>query len=101
LPYGRNSGRLYSEPLSYENKEILKEVMAVTPTLMRQVWSIVESMQAATLLTLDDDSLIACLTDQVACSGPPLPLEERHALGGYLQSRIGLIRDLALGRCVA
>ncbi|GAB4356495.1 MAG: hypothetical protein Fur0042_25800 [Cyanophyceae cyanobacterium] len=74
--------------------------MTVTPTMMRQVWSIVESMQAATLLTLDDDSLVACLTDQVACTSP-LPQEERHALGGYLQSRIGLIRDLALGRCVA
>ena len=74
--------------------------MIVTPTTMRQVWSIVESMQAATLLALDDDSLVACLTDHVARNSP-LPQEERSALGGYLQSRLALIRDLALGRCAA
>ncbi|MEO1592118.1 MAG: hypothetical protein AAFU71_12605 [Cyanobacteria bacterium J06632_22] len=64
------------------------------PTLLRQLWSVVEASHSSVLLTLDDSHLVEWLMSQLA--------EERgfdpaHAgsLSDYIRSRLSLIRDLA------
>ncbi|MDY7006256.1 MAG: hypothetical protein SWX82_20605 [Cyanobacteriota bacterium] len=66
----------------------------MTPTMLRQVWSLIENSQATTLISLDDATLVQWLIKQ---------LKTRNALNGreadlineYIQSRLSLIRDLA------
>ncbi len=69
----------------------------MTPTMIRQLWSIVESTHSATLLRLDDASLVRCLTEQVALACP-LQSEEMADINGYVQMKLPLIRDLATSR---
>jgi hypothetical protein len=71
--------------------------MLMSPRMLKQLWSVVESTQAQTLLNLDDMSLVQWLLKQ---------LSHRHALNHqeaslcshYIQSRLPLIRDLATQR---
>ena len=37
----------------------------MTPTMLRQLWSLVENAQAATLVNLDDRSLVQWLIEQL------------------------------------
>ncbi|MBD2636093.1 hypothetical protein H6G52_12040 [Limnothrix sp. FACHB-881] len=71
------------------------------PLLMRQLWSVVESIQTSTLLALDDDSLVNFLADRLMTGCPGIDRSDRAELDGYLQAKVSLIRDLANGRSVA
>lgn len=69
----------------------------MTPTIMRQLWSVVETTQARTLLQLDDASLVQWLVKQTK-KQVLLDCQETDFLCSYIQSRLSLIRDLAEGR---
>jgi succinate dehydrogenase flavin-adding protein (antitoxin of CptAB toxin-antitoxin module) len=66
----------------------------MTPTILRQLWSVVETTQANTLLKLDDASLVQWLLKQTK-SQASLDQNEVHSLRDYIYSRLNLIRDLA------
>ncbi|BAY76109.1 hypothetical protein NIES25_25580 [Nostoc linckia NIES-25] len=66
----------------------------MTPTIMRQLWSVVETAQAKILLQLDDASLVQWLVKQTATQ-ILLNSNETDFLSHYIQSRLALIRDLA------
>ncbi len=69
----------------------------MTPSLLRQLWSLIETTQSNILLRLDDPSLVQWLLKQ---------LKQERSLDGcetdqvcaYIQSKISLIRDLASER---
>ncbi|RCJ14757.1 hypothetical protein A6S26_08775 [Nostoc sp. ATCC 43529] len=66
----------------------------MTPTIMRQLWSVVETAQAKILLQLDDASLVQWLVKQTATQ-ILLNSNETDFLSHYIQSRLALIRDIA------
>ncbi|MBW4442726.1 MAG: hypothetical protein KME10_16125 [Plectolyngbya sp. WJT66-NPBG17] len=69
----------------------------MNPTLLRQIWALVEATQAAYLLNLDDTNLVQWILRQFNLQ-QPLNLEETTQLSNYLYSRLTLIRDLAYDR---
>ncbi len=69
----------------------------MNPTLLRQIWALVEATQATHLLNLDDAHLVQSLLGQFNVQQPLNP-EETTQLSGYLHSRLALIRDLAYDR---
>jgi hypothetical protein len=69
----------------------------MSPALLRQIWSLVETTQTNLLLNLDDESLVQCLLRQIH-SERSLDSSETDVLSRYLQSRLPLIRDVALSR---
>lgn len=66
-------------------------------TTLRQIWTLVEATQTATLITLDDSKLVERLIQQLGkqCS---LSREETDMASGYIRSRLPLVRDLAQSR---
>ena len=66
----------------------------MTPTILRQLWSVVETTQSNTLLKLDDASLVQCLLKQIKTEAM-LDHNETNILSDYIHSRLTLIRDLA------
>jgi succinate dehydrogenase flavin-adding protein (antitoxin of CptAB toxin-antitoxin module) len=69
----------------------------MTPKIMRQLWSVVETAHTKTLLQLDDASLVQWLIKQTNTQEFLEPKETDH-LSDYIQSRLTLIRDLAYER---
>lgn len=69
----------------------------MTPKIMRQLWSVVETTQTVTLLQLDDDSLVQWLVKQTNTQ-EMLDAKEVDFLCDYIQTRLSLIRDLAYER---
>lgn len=69
----------------------------MTPTILRQMWSVVETTQANTLLKLDDATLVQWLLKQTKDKAS-LDQNEIHILSDYIYSRLNLIRDLAQER---
>ncbi|MBW4643679.1 MAG: hypothetical protein KME23_11935 [Goleter apudmare HA4340-LM2] len=69
----------------------------MTPKIMRQLWSVVETAHAKTLLQLDDASLVEWLVKQTHTQVFLEPTETDY-LSDYIQSRLALIRDLAYER---
>jgi succinate dehydrogenase flavin-adding protein (antitoxin of CptAB toxin-antitoxin module) len=69
----------------------------MTPTILRQLWSVVETTQSNTLLKLDDASLVQWLLKQTK-NKASLDQNEIHTLSDYIYSRLNLIRDLAQER---
>lgn len=69
----------------------------MTPTILRQLWSVVETSQAHTLLKLDDASLVQWLLKQTK-NQASLDGDETNILTNYIESRLTLIRDLAQER---
>lgn len=69
----------------------------MTPTILRQLWSVVEMTQSNILLKLDDASLVQWLLKQTKTKAS-LDHNETHILSDYIQSRLTLIRDLAQER---
>ncbi|BAY28324.1 hypothetical protein NIES37_57830 [Tolypothrix tenuis PCC 7101] len=69
----------------------------MTPTIMRQLWSVVETAQTKTLLQLDDATLVQWLVKQTNTQALLEP-KETDFLCDYIQSRLSLIRDLAYER---
>jgi hypothetical protein len=66
----------------------------MTPAVIRQLWSVVESTQAHTLLQLDDASLVQWLLKQTK-KQTFLDGKETDILSEYIQSRLNLIREIA------
>lgn len=66
----------------------------MTPTMLRQLWSVIETTQSQVLLRLDDASLVDWLVKQVK-SERSLNHDEADTVSNYLYSRLNLIRDLA------
>lgn len=66
----------------------------MNPTMLRQLWSLIETTQANLLLKLDDASLVQCLLKQLK-QQRSLNQDEANILRDYLSSRLSLIRDLA------
>ncbi|GGA09953.1 hypothetical protein [Okeania sp. KiyG1] len=72
----------------------------MTPTMLRQLWSLIENSQATTLISLDDATLVQWLIKQLKTRNS-LNGKEADLINEYIQSRLSLIRDLAeerLGR---
>ncbi len=69
----------------------------MSPTTLRQLWSIVEASQSQTLLNLDDNSLVQWLLKQLKTQRS-LDHDETTAFHHYIHSRLPLIRDLASSR---
>lgn len=67
----------------------------MNPLILRQLWSIVESTQAETLLTLDDADLVQLLLGKLEQTTLLIPQEYNKA-SSYLSCKTPLIRDLAL-----
>lgn len=65
----------------------------MTPKIMRQLWSVVETAQAKTLLQLDDASLVQWLVKQTKTQAL-LDCHETDFLSEYIKSRLPLIRDI-------
>lgn len=66
----------------------------MSPTMMRQFWSLVEMTQANIPLSLDDRSLVQWLLRQIR-SERVLNNDETNVLTDYIETRLPLIRDLA------
>lgn len=69
----------------------------MTPSMLRQLWSLVETTQANVLVNLDDASLVQWLLKQLKMNAS-LNRQEADLLNDYIQSRLSLIRDLAQER---
>jgi hypothetical protein len=69
----------------------------MTPVMLRQLWSLIESTQANMLLTLDDATLAQWITKQFK-QQRALNLDEIHILNSYISMKTSLIRDLARQR---
>ncbi|WP_204137266.1 hypothetical protein [Halomicronema sp. CCY15110] len=66
----------------------------MNPHLLRQFWTLVEQSQGHRILSLDDNSLVHWLIDQVS-GERSLDSMEADTLNCYIRSRIPLIRDIA------
>ncbi|MBV8883898.1 MAG: hypothetical protein JO235_07840 [Chroococcidiopsidaceae cyanobacterium CP_BM_RX_35] len=69
----------------------------MTPTTMRQLWTMIESTQVSTLLQLDDLALVQWLLKQFTAQ-QVLAEPEISSLNSYINSRLHLIRDTACER---
>lgn len=69
----------------------------MSPLMLRQVWSLVETTQTNVLLNLDDQSLVQWLVRQLKTQ-QPLDAYETSIFSDYIESRLPLIRDLARSR---
>lgn len=69
----------------------------MTPSMLRQLWILIETTQANMLLNLDDDSLEQWLLKQFNQKRSLNP-DEASVLNAYIRSKLSLIRDLAQER---
>jgi uncharacterized membrane protein YvbJ len=69
----------------------------MTPTMLRQLWSLIEATQTNLLLRLDDASLVQWLLQRFN-QERSLNHDEIHILSDYLNNRVSLIRELAQQR---
>ena len=69
----------------------------MTPTILRHLWSVVETTQSNILLKLDDASLVQWLLKQIKTTAS-LDHNQTTILSDYIRSRLSLIRDLAQDR---
>jgi hypothetical protein len=66
----------------------------MTPNILRQIWSLVETTQANMLLNLDDASLIEWILRNLK-QKQNLDGSQVNAVDTYLHAKVSLIRDLA------
>jgi len=66
----------------------------MTPVMLRQLWSLIETTQATLLVNLDDATLVQWLLKQLKTNSV-LNGKETDLLNEYIESRLSLIRDLA------
>ncbi len=69
----------------------------MTPPMLRQLWSIVESTHTHILLALDDLSLIDQIISQIR-DEQCIDSSETDIYSSYIRSKLSLIRDLAQAR---
>jgi hypothetical protein len=66
----------------------------MSPTMLRQFWSLVDTTRTSIPLTLDDPSLAQWLLRRIR-SERSFNSTDTDLLTNYIQSRLPLIRDLA------
>ncbi len=66
----------------------------MSPIMLRQFWSLIETTQANIPLALDDKSLAQWLLRHIR-SERALNTDETDVLSHYIHTRLPLIRDLA------
>jgi len=66
----------------------------MTPVMLRQLWSLIETTQATLLVNLDDATLVQWLLKQLKTNSV-INGNETDMLNDYIESRLSLIRDLA------
>jgi hypothetical protein len=66
----------------------------MNPNLLRQLWTLIEGSQTHWILSLDDNSLVCWLIEQISGERHLNP-SEADRLNCYIRSRIPLIRDIA------
>jgi hypothetical protein len=82
----------------WEYKEILKKARRmITAKMMQQLWAVVESTQANTLLQFDDSALVQLLLNHFA-NQQAIDAQTTNSLNTYIHSRLPLIRDIAEDR---
>lgn len=69
----------------------------MTPKMLRQFWSLIESTQSNIILGLDDSSLVQWLLIQLH-TNQYLDGQQSDVLSDYIRTKIPLIRDLAQQR---
>lgn len=69
----------------------------MTPLMLRQLWSLVETTQTNVLLSMDDNSLVQWLLRQFRIERS-LDNDEATVLNAYIRSKLPLIRELAYQR---
>ena len=68
--------------------------------LMRQTWSLIETINASELLEISETELVQQVLNRLDAQ-KPLGDKERICLNNYLHSKIGLIKDTAEARTVS
>ncbi|HEY9860015.1 MAG TPA: hypothetical protein V6D16_10965 [Candidatus Obscuribacterales bacterium] len=72
----------------------------ITPKMMRQLWTLVDTTQVSTLLQFDDSALVQLLLKQFTTE-QPIDAQAAQCLNTYIQEKLPLIRDTAESRlCV-
>ncbi|NEP62134.1 MAG: hypothetical protein F6K31_35195 [Symploca sp. SIO2G7] len=66
----------------------------MSPFLLRQLWSVIDAAHTSHILSLDDQSLVNWVIEQL-CYRSPLDSVELTQVNRYIQSKISLIRDIA------
>ncbi|MEL6247858.1 MAG: hypothetical protein AAFQ61_11340 [Cyanobacteria bacterium J06626_23] len=66
------------------------------PTLLRQLWSVVEDSHSSLLLSLDDSNLVEWLLSQLAEQSSFDPVH-MGSVSEYIRAKLPLIRDIAQG----
>ncbi|NEP16702.1 MAG: hypothetical protein F6J97_07315 [Leptolyngbya sp. SIO4C1] len=64
------------------------------PSLLRQLWSLVETAQVSFIMSLDDNGLVHWLLGQLA-SASIADTSKSPDLDDYIRSKLPLIRDIA------
>ncbi|MBD1864712.1 MULTISPECIES: hypothetical protein [Trichocoleus] len=72
----------------------------MTPKMMRQLWSLVDTTQVSTLLQFDDSALAQLLLKQLTAE-QPIDAQTARSLNTYIQAKLPLIRDTAESRLCA
>ena len=69
-------------------------------TLLRQIWNLIENINASEILEIGEAELIQRLLNRLD-SQNPLADRERTILNTYLHSKMNLIKDTAESRLVS
>ncbi|MEM1368983.1 MAG: hypothetical protein AAGG02_13400 [Cyanobacteria bacterium P01_H01_bin.15] len=69
----------------------------MTPTMLRQLWRLIEATQTQILLSMDDSELVQCLLNQLS-HGSAFDSSQTEVYGRYIHTKLPLIRDLAQQR---
>lgn len=63
-------------------------------SLLRQLWSVVESFPSSRLSSLDDSNLLQSLMDSLR-SNPAFDPGDLPTVSGYIRTRLPLIREMS------
>lgn len=66
----------------------------MSPLLLRQLWSVIDTAHSGHILSLDDQGLVNWVVEQL-CHQSFLDNSELTQVNRYIQSKLTLIRDIA------
>ena len=66
----------------------------MSPFLLRQLWSVIDTAHSSYILSLDDQGLTNWVVEQL-CHQSPLDTVELTQVNRYIQTKLPLIRDIA------
>ncbi len=66
----------------------------MSPFLLRQLWSVIDTAHSSHILSLDDQGLANWVIEQL-CHQSPLDTVELTQVSRYIQTKLSLIRDIA------